>query len=453
MLLKRMIFNFAPLVVASFGAVLVVGGYSHNEYLFFYAGIGVLFVALICAILVYKKLLRRRLFLVNAVVGLIIFALAFVVYEALMFTQKQKTFKIGENPISLYRSKLYSFANTGDNPKAFSRWWDAYSTHWSLGLKGFTRKDPEGFYPYLVNNSSSGVFFESNFKYNNLGMRGEDQLKQKQSKKYRIIAIGESTTWGATIEAKDEPWPKKLEEKLNALQLPDEYEAVEVMNAGRPAYNLEHNIERLENLISELDPDMIISYHGWNGFEKFLPELYIGFSHRKDPVPRARPSVLLEQLENKLRVEIANLIYRGESRYKCKFKTNFSKRQLDGAISSKYSFLYGRLMEIVPKTTKVVLVDFNMAIDESSSAEAANFYLQGFPTACISVGANKLHSSILRHHSESADNFFHVDAGDGLNGNYEGDIFVDMVHFTDAGRDVIASNLVYPIYEILSNGK
>ena len=447
----RKIFNFTPFVAASLGATLAIGGYSYNRLSFFYTGIGLLILALICSGLAYKRLFKGRLLIINAFVGVIVFALAFVAYEALIFAQKRTALKIGDNPISLYRSKLYSFAETGDNPKAFSRWWKAYSAHWSLGLKGYTRRDPENFYPYLVKNSSSGRFFECKFKYNNLGLRGEYQLKQKQPKTYRIIALGESTTWGATIEASDEPWPKKLEKKLNDLSLPSEYEAVEVINAGRPAYNLEHNIARLENLISDLDPDMIISYHGWNGFDKFLPELYSGYSYRQDPVPRARPSVLLEALENKLRVQIANLIYRGEPKYVCEFKTNFSQRELDDAMISKYSFLYDKLTRLVPEKVKVVLVDFNMAIDESSSVEASNFYLQGFPNACISVGANKLHSRMLSHYSQSADNFFHVDASNGLDGNYQDNLFIDMVHFTDEGRSVLASNLVYPIYEILSD--
>ena len=120
------IIYFLPFFAASLGAVLALGGYSQNRSLFFYAGIGLLLLALIGTGLVYKSLFKGRLLLINTFVGLIVFAIAFLAYEALMVVQGKINFKIGDNPIFLYRSKLYSFAESRDKPRAFSRWWRAY---------------------------------------------------------------------------------------------------------------------------------------------------------------------------------------------------------------------------------------------------------------------------------------------------------------------------------------
>ena len=76
---------------------------------------------------------------------------------------------------------------------------------------------------------------------------------------------------------------------------------VEVINAGVPALNLEHNLYRLRKDLLPLQTDMIISYHGCNGF-RLLDGALPPVSGKIPPVYRKRPLELLAGAEHRLKI-------------------------------------------------------------------------------------------------------------------------------------------------------
>jgi hypothetical protein len=67
-----------------------------------------------------------------------------------------------------------------------------------------------------------------------------------------------------------------------------------------PACNLEHNLRRLASDILPLQPDLILSYHGFNGF-RLLDESLPPVSGTAPPVYQQRPLKLLADCEYRLK--------------------------------------------------------------------------------------------------------------------------------------------------------
>jgi lysophospholipase L1-like esterase len=123
--------------------------------------------------------------------------------------------------------------------------------------------DPAGVVPFRLGPGRHAPFFQSTISINSSGFRGKEILQPKGNA-YRIVALGESTTFGCTLNPEDRPWPEWLEEIIARKLSPTR--RVEVINAGVASYTLENNVDRLARDILPLKPDLIISYHGVNGF-------------------------------------------------------------------------------------------------------------------------------------------------------------------------------------------
>ncbi len=97
-------------------------------------------------------------------------------------------------------------------------------------------------------------------KHNSLGYRGDEVIVPKPEGVYRIVAIGESTTYTSSVEDYRLSYPNQLQEILRG----DGYPFVEVVNAGVPAYSSWEGLINLEFRVLDLEPDLIIVYHGLN---------------------------------------------------------------------------------------------------------------------------------------------------------------------------------------------
>lgn len=94
--------------------------------------------------------------------------------------------------------------------------------------------------------------------------RGREFTKKKPGV-YRVLALGDSTTFGIiseeTFEYIPEPYPERLErlidERIGTGQ-------VEVLNGGVPGYNSFMAVMQLRWKLRGLDPDLITVRHGWN---------------------------------------------------------------------------------------------------------------------------------------------------------------------------------------------
>lgn len=125
--------------------------------------------------------------------------------------------------------------------------------------------DAMPFLNYVINSSEA----------NNLGYRGtEDTVIPKPDGIYRIVALGGSTTYGLGMSPNN-TYPAQLE---HVLQEDYGYEQVEVLNAGAVGYTSWNSVANLAFRVLEVEPDLIIIYHGVNDVGSRLsdPECYRG---------------------------------------------------------------------------------------------------------------------------------------------------------------------------------
>ncbi len=130
---------------------------------------------------------------------------------------------------------------------------------------------------------------------NSLGYRGPEIAMPKPDDVYRIVAVGGSTTYGLFLDLWQLAYPRQLEEMLQRVY---GYEGVELINAGVPQYSTWESAVNMLLRIPDLEPDLVIIYHGINdvGVRLTDPDFYDGLNtgkgywvDRDDPLP---PSVL-----------------------------------------------------------------------------------------------------------------------------------------------------------------
>lgn len=96
--------------------------------------------------------------------------------------------------------------------------------------------------------------------HNSLGYRNREFSVRKPAGVSRIVALGGSTTYTEKVEDNDKTFTAQLEKVLK-----DDYGyTVEVINAGVPGYNSWESLINLQFRVLDLDPDLVIVYHGTN---------------------------------------------------------------------------------------------------------------------------------------------------------------------------------------------
>ena len=94
---------------------------------------------------------------------------------------------------------------------------------------------------------------------NSLGLRSAE-IDTKEPNEFRILSLGESTTFGAGVE-NDETYSALLETYLNQADRTRKYR---VINAGVSAYTSFQSLKYLEFRGLQLRPDMVLFYHEYN---------------------------------------------------------------------------------------------------------------------------------------------------------------------------------------------
>src|SRR5262245_31564768 len=97
---------------------------------------------------------------------------------------------------------------------------------------------------------------------NSFGMRSPPITRAKAPGVYRILSLGESTTFGERVE-QEQTYSAVLEKRLNARNDGRRYE---VLNAGAPGYTIVQSGEYLSRFGIDFEPDVILIYHGYNDF-------------------------------------------------------------------------------------------------------------------------------------------------------------------------------------------
>ena len=96
---------------------------------------------------------------------------------------------------------------------------------------------------------------------NSLGLRGPE-IPPKRDDEFRILSLGESTTFGAGLDAGAPTYSDVLQEALGTV----ERKRVRVINAGVGAYTLLQGFVFLEHRGLALEPDAVLTYFGFNDF-------------------------------------------------------------------------------------------------------------------------------------------------------------------------------------------
>jgi lysophospholipase L1-like esterase len=98
-------------------------------------------------------------------------------------------------------------------------------------------------------------------QHNALGFRGAEMSREKPPGRFRIVCMGESTTYCTGIDADDATYPARLAAHLKLLR-PDR--DIEVVNAGVGGYTSIENLLRYHFHVAPLSPDLIVFYYTHN---------------------------------------------------------------------------------------------------------------------------------------------------------------------------------------------
>lgn len=95
---------------------------------------------------------------------------------------------------------------------------------------------------------------------NSLGLRNEELSPRPAANTYRILSLGESSTWGASVDLRD-TYSKQLQALLNGRGRRPGAPTYEVVNAGVGAYSVWQSHVYLRERGVRLAPHMVLVYH------------------------------------------------------------------------------------------------------------------------------------------------------------------------------------------------
>ncbi len=131
----------------------------------------------------------------------------------------------------------------------------------ALGMVRLEQRDPDVFWRYRPNQDF--LWQKIHVRTNDFGLRDRVRTRKKPPGVFRILSLGESTTFGDKLEA-TENYSYLLEQLLNAdatLGRP-----VEVWNCGICSYTSYQSVKWLVRDGLAFQPDLVLFYHEMNDF-------------------------------------------------------------------------------------------------------------------------------------------------------------------------------------------
>jgi len=114
---------------------------------------------------------------------------------------------------------------------------------------------------HYLNYSLTPGFSRDKLRHNSIGFRGKEFKKEKPDSIFRIVCLGGSTTYTEMVNDNEKTYPALLEKILRDSF---GYKNTEVINAGVPGYNSWESLINLEFRVLDLNPDLVVVYHGTN---------------------------------------------------------------------------------------------------------------------------------------------------------------------------------------------
>ncbi len=341
-----------------------------------------------------------------------------------------------EQKVPRAADRAYTYETFKRDPAAFTRW----MTHFQEQGGNFFRTA----YVKTAGHDSLGVlksnftvrFCEAEIRLNNFGFRGAD-LTAEKGDAYRVVLLGESTTFGITIERDWLPWGELLAQMIRERLAPNR--PIEVINAGIPGITLHENLDRLAWQILPLQPDLIISYHGFNQFSSLDATLPPVRTRLPPPRFQPRPITLLANAEYRWRM--------------LRYARQLSERTVGNApantnfMTSQYAADYRELIRTCRDNgVKLVLATYSMAVNAQSDPDLIQFYHQMEHSLNRQMQACVAHAEMVRQLAQQNDIAI-VDTQPALDGKPE--YFIDLVHFTIEGQQRMAETIYAGIVDLL----
>jgi lysophospholipase L1-like esterase len=399
-------------------AALLCVAYNANQAISFHIGLAACVVFLV----LLRMWFARRSWAIQSTNTLLLLAVS------LPFVDWVTRPKFGPHTQPDTRARYYSYEAARRDPVAFAWWWNYFVGQWNTIWQTLHIESSSGAPPFRLRAGVSAQFFQSAVVVNSKGFRGPE-IRDPKGSAYRIVAIGESTTFGCTLNPEDRPWTEWLEEMIATRVATSR--PVEVINAGVAAYTLGDSLARIHGDILPLEPDMIISYHGINGFS-WLDASIPPSTGARPPRYRERPIRFLANLEHRIRLQ----------RHSSRLAQAAPRRNI--AVADPFDTLYGQKYEElvhIARTNhiRLALANFSMAVNSRSPRDVIEFYRGGFPRVYEQIDANVVHSGLLDRFVERHPEVILVNTQAGLDGQHPH--YIDLVHFTESGREQLAKNI------------
>jgi hypothetical protein len=338
----------------------------------------------------------------------------------------------------------YSYRAAHANPTAFATWWFYYLNEWIRddGIRAaIDAPDPQKKLPFVLVPGSSGRMFDTTIHINNLGFRGPD-LPYDKGDAFRVVALGESQTFGPTLRDGEKPWPELLQDLFDRQASCGR--KIEIVNAGTEAYTLDDNLERMRRDILPLKPDLILSTHGMNGFFPFglrrVPE-------PSEPGVRPRASALIGRAV--LTIERAAHDWRDRNAAQASAAALAPIPDAE-LMKSRYADEYRKLIALARDNgVDIALADSTMSVNESSPHEVKDFYGAVFKPIDDIIAANAAHNRVVKFIAREEGAPL-IDMSAGVDGIWDDDLYLDIVHFTERGNERVAGLMFHALLPIVA---
>ncbi len=126
---------------------------------------------------------------------------------------------------------------------------------------------------------------DRSYRINRHGLRGPDFDDRKAPGEVRILAVGDSITFGWDLSEDEDTYPGQLQALLDARA--GAGRRIRVINAGVPRYTSEQVLRLLRERGASLQPDLVVACVGWNDLAySYSPDWYPRISLGRGPLPR-----------------------------------------------------------------------------------------------------------------------------------------------------------------------
>jgi lysophospholipase L1-like esterase len=350
----------------------------------------------------------------------------------------------------------FSFTEAKANPSAFANWWNFFVSEvvrtnkiiYTIDRKG--KPDSQGILPYKSIPGAKTFFYKGRIIINNQGYRGKNFSREKGNI-FRILTIGDSTTFGQTLFPDSKPWSSVLQQIISTHINCNK--PIQVVNGGINRFYLRNAIDRISEDFKWLKPDMVLSYFGWNSMGE------MGVFPNNIFIP---PSVSLLDLNKFERFKW----FLKQAEMSLMNRIIFSVKQilfLEGTKSdnllisiAKKNSLYKDYLELIKQSNELkyqlVLLSFNTAVASDGSEAAKRFFEGPFPYVRITIKQTELHNQMIRELAKQSRIDF-IDTSNNLHGHYSEDKFLDIVHFTTLGDRIMAENVYKKLRYLLLKNK